>query len=50
VIQSVHADDIGQIANLVYTVPAAVTVGAHEILALDGNGNVVAQTPFTVTQ
>jgi hypothetical protein len=49
-IQSVLADDIGQIANLVYTVPGAASVGTHQILAVDGNGNVVAQTPFAVTQ
>jgi len=49
-IQSVLADDIGQIANLVYAVPATATVGTHQILAVDGNGSVVAQTPFTVTQ
>jgi hypothetical protein len=49
-IQAVLADDIGQIANLVYTVPAAATVGIHQILATEDNGRVVAQVPFTVTQ
>jgi len=50
VIQAVLADDIGQIANLVHTVPAEAAAGTHQILAVDGNGIVVAQTPFTVTQ
>jgi len=49
-IQAVLADDIGQIADVVYTVPTTATIGIHTILALDNDAIAVAQVPFSVTQ
>jgi hypothetical protein len=48
-IETVLADDVGQILGVVYQVPPKALVGIHEVVA-EQDGTVVARSPFTVTE
>jgi len=49
-IETVLADDVGQILGVVYKVPPAALVGIHEVVAEQEDGTVVARSPFAVTE
>jgi hypothetical protein len=49
-IRDLFADDLGQILNQAYVIPASATIGTHQVLAVDEGGSVVAQATFVVIE